>query len=155
MLKVARAAFAVACFWGLSDVHECTGHLQMAAYPLGKLTAGCNSPHDWLMSLAMDLTSLCDMWRWKWRQLMPFGWFLWRRSLCLPLRGYPPTPTLPPCRSATDIGYASKKLSKMAGNSASYSPNNWWVDRLLIAIESWQISCKHLLPFLSYNTSNN
>ena len=41
-----------------------------------------------------------------------------------------PPPTLPPCRSATDIGYTSKKLSKMAGNSASYSPNNWWVDRL-------------------------
>ena len=32
----------------------------------------------------------------------------------------------------TDIGYASKKtkLSKMAGNSDSYSPNSWWVDRL-------------------------
>ena len=29
-------------------------------------------------------------------------------------------PTLPPCRSATDIGYPSKKLSKMAGNPASY-----------------------------------
>ena len=41
-----------------------------------------------------------------------------------------PPPTLPPCRSATGIGYASKKLSKMAGNSASYSPNSWWVDRL-------------------------
>ena len=63
MLKVARDAFAVACFCGLSDVHECTGRLQMAAYPLDKQTAGCNSPHDWLMSLAMDLTALCDMWR--------------------------------------------------------------------------------------------
>ena len=63
MLKVAQAAFAVACFCGLSDFHECTGHLQMAAYPLGKQTAGCNSPHDWLMSLAMDLTALCDIWR--------------------------------------------------------------------------------------------
>ena len=63
MLKVAQAAFAVACFWGLSDIHECMGRLQMAAYPLGKQTAGCNSPHNWLMSLAMDLTALCDMWR--------------------------------------------------------------------------------------------
>ena len=61
MLKVAQAAFAVACFWGFSDVHECTGRLQMAAYPLDKQTAGCNSPHNWLMSLAMDLTALCDM----------------------------------------------------------------------------------------------
>ena len=41
-----------------------------------------------------------------------------------------PPPTLPSCRSATGIGYASKKLSKMAGNSASYSPNCWWIDKL-------------------------
>ena len=58
MLKVAWAAFAVACFWGLSDVHECTGRLKMAAYPLDKQTAGCNSPHDWLMSSAMDFNCL-------------------------------------------------------------------------------------------------
>ena len=25
--------------------------------------ADCESPHDWLMSLAMDLAALCDMWR--------------------------------------------------------------------------------------------
>ena len=36
----------------------------------------------------------------------------------------PPT-TLPPYRSAAGIGYASKKLSKMAGNLASYPPNSW------------------------------
>ena len=36
---------------------------KMAAYPLDKQTVGCNLPHDWLMSLAMDLTALCDMWR--------------------------------------------------------------------------------------------
>ena len=63
MLKVGQAAFAVACFGGLSDVHECPGRLQMAACPLGKQTAGCNSPHDWLMSLGIDLTALCDMWK--------------------------------------------------------------------------------------------
>ena len=40
-----------------------TGRLQMAAYPLDKQTAGCNPPYDWLMSLAMDLTALYDMWR--------------------------------------------------------------------------------------------
>ena len=118
------AAFAVFCFWGLSDIHECLGCIQMAAYPLGKQAAGCNSQHDWLMSLAMDLPALCDMWRWKWHQRMPFGWFWWRRSFCPPLRGYPPS------GSATDIGYTSKKLSKMMGNSASYSPHSWWVDRL-------------------------
>ena len=63
MLKVAQAAFAVACFSGLSDVHECTGRLQMASYPLDKQTATCNSPHNLLMSLAMDVTALCDMWK--------------------------------------------------------------------------------------------
>ena len=55
MVKVAQAAFAVACFWDLSDVYECSGSLQMAPYLLDKQTASSNSPHDWLMSLAMDL----------------------------------------------------------------------------------------------------
>ena len=35
----------------------------MALSPLDKQTAGCNSPYDWLMGLAMDLAALCDMWR--------------------------------------------------------------------------------------------
>ena len=60
MLKVGRAAFAVAGLWGLSDVHECSGYLQIAVYHLDKQTAGCNSPHYWLISLAMDLAALCD-----------------------------------------------------------------------------------------------
>ena len=63
MLKVAWATFAVACFLGLSDIHECSGGLQMAAFPFDKQTAGCNSPHNWLMHLSMDLAALCDMWR--------------------------------------------------------------------------------------------
>ena len=63
MPKVTRAAFAVACFSGLSDVHECSGGLQMATYPLDKQRVGCNSPHNWLVCLAMDLAALCDMWR--------------------------------------------------------------------------------------------
>ena len=33
--------------------------LQMAPYPLDKQTAICNSPHDRLMSLAMDLATFC------------------------------------------------------------------------------------------------
>ena len=33
----------------------------MAPSPLDKQTAGFNSPHDKLMSLAVDLASLCDI----------------------------------------------------------------------------------------------
>ena len=61
ILKVAQATFAAACFWGLSDIYKCSGQLQMALHPLDKQTASCNSPHDWLMSLAMDLAALYDM----------------------------------------------------------------------------------------------
>ena len=75
MLKVTRAAFAVTCFWGLSDIHQYLGHLEMAAYPLGKQTTSCNSLHDWLMSLGIDVAALCDMWRWKWYQWMSFAGF--------------------------------------------------------------------------------
>ena len=35
----------------------------MAAYPLDKQAAGCSSSYNWLMSLAMDLAALCDVWR--------------------------------------------------------------------------------------------
>ena len=33
----------------------------MATSSLGKQTADCESPHNWLMSLAMDLAVLCDI----------------------------------------------------------------------------------------------
>ena len=72
MLKVTQAAFVVACFWGLSDIHESSNGLQTAPTPFDEQTASCNSPHDWLMSLAMGLAALDDMWRWKWYQWMPF-----------------------------------------------------------------------------------
>ena len=41
-----------------------------------------------------------------------------------------PPPTLPPCRSASGIDYPSKKLSKMAGYSASYPFNSWCIGRV-------------------------
>ena len=61
MAKIAQTAFAMVCFWGLLDIHKCSGGLQTAPYPHDKQTAGCNSPHNWLMSLAMDLAGLYDM----------------------------------------------------------------------------------------------
>ena len=36
---------------------------KMATSPVDKQPAGCRLPHDWLVSLAMDLATLCDMWR--------------------------------------------------------------------------------------------
>ena len=75
LLKVDQPAFTQTSFSSLSDVHECSGGLQIAPSSLDKETAGCNSPRDWLMSLAMDLAALCDIWRWKWHQWMPFGCF--------------------------------------------------------------------------------
>ena len=59
MLKVAQAAFAVVCFLGFSDIYKYSGQLKMASYPLDKQTARCNSPGNWLISLAVDLAALC------------------------------------------------------------------------------------------------
>ena len=107
VLKVTQTAFTMACFWGLSDIHGCSGGLYMASSPLDKHTASCNSPHHWLMSLAMDLAALCDLWRWIWHWWTPFGYLQYWYNLWLSLYGYPPT--LPPHRSASGIGYTSKK----------------------------------------------
>ena len=57
-------------------------------------------------------------------------WLVLVETEPLPTTSWLPTPTLPPYKNATGIGYARKKLSKMAGNLASYSPNSWWIDRL-------------------------
>ena len=40
----------------------------------------------------------------------------------------------PPCRNASGIDYPSKKLSKMAGYSASYSFNSWCIGRVYYRI---------------------
>ena len=124
ILKITQAAFAVAYFWGMSDIHKCLGGLQMPPSPLDKRTVGCNSPDDWLMSLAMDLADWCVIRRWKWHQWMPFGCFHCWYSLFLPPCGYLSTPTLPLYRSASGIGCTSKKVSKMVGNWASYLLNS-------------------------------
>ena len=65
MLKVTQATFAEARFSVLSDIwiHECWSDLYMIPSPLDKQPAGYKSPHNWLVSLAMDLATLCDMWR--------------------------------------------------------------------------------------------
>ena len=47
----------------------------MAISPLDNETAGCNSPHSWLMSMAMNLAALYEMWRCKWRHWMPLAVF--------------------------------------------------------------------------------
>ena len=59
MLKVAQVTFAMEVCQ-MSTSARC---LQMAPYPFHKQTASYNSPHDWLMSLTMDLAALSDMWR--------------------------------------------------------------------------------------------
>ena len=63
LMKVEQSAFTQASFSSLSDIHKCSGGLQMVSSSLDKQRADCDLPHNWLMSLAMDLAALCDMWR--------------------------------------------------------------------------------------------
>ena len=42
-----------------------------------------------------------------------------------------PSPILPPYRSTIGVGYASRKLSKMAENSACFSTNSRWIDKII------------------------
>ena len=61
ILKVEQSAFTHASFSSLSDVHECSGSLQLALSSLDRQTTDCDSPHDSLISSAMALAALCDM----------------------------------------------------------------------------------------------
>ena len=95
-----------------------------------QVKGGYKSPHNWLMRLGIDLAILCVMWNQKQHQLMPSGCFQFTQTFNPPLCGSPPLPVLHPCRSTCGIGVASKKLSKMVGNSASYPFNSLCMDRL-------------------------
>ena len=78
----------------------------MAPSSFGKQTAGCESPHDWLMSLAMDLAALCDT---RGGENVTNGSHFPVLSEDVAFAcTHPP----PPCRSATGIGYACKKYLK-------------------------------------------
>ena len=74
---------------------------------VGKQTADCELPHNWLMSLSMDLAVLCDMWRWK-----SFGCFYWRSSLCPSICGYLPASPSYPIGVKVVLATPVKKLSK-------------------------------------------
>ena len=72
-----------------------------------------NSSHDWLMNLAMDLAALCG------GKNDTNGCHLAVFSEDIPpICGYSPGH-----RSPSGIGYTSKRLSKMMGNSACYPVN--------------------------------
>ena len=120
LLKVKQHAFTQASFSSLSDIHKCSSSLQMTPSFLDKQTANCNLPHDWLISLAMDLAAWCDMWRWKWHQWMPFDCFsedvTFAATLSLPTCS-PPSHLI---EVLVVLATPVKILSKMAGNSASY-----------------------------------
>ena len=65
MLIVTQTAFDVIGFLAFSDLHKVLGGFQMTPSLLHKQTASCKLPHDWLVSLAMDLAALCDTCMWS------------------------------------------------------------------------------------------
>ena len=100
----------------------------MAPHLLDKLTACRILPHDWRMSLGMDLAALCDLWSEDGTNAWHLASFNEDIAFSCHFVATHLPPTLPPYRSASGIGYTSKKLFKMPGNSARYSPNSWWID---------------------------
>ena len=52
---VIQSAFPVACLWGLSDIHECSGGLYMALVGLEKQPPGWKPSRDWTVVLVIDL----------------------------------------------------------------------------------------------------
>ena len=136
-MKVTQTAFAEACSESCQIFIEYWGDLWMVPSLLDKHSTGYKSshcPHNWLVRLIMDIAL----------QLMPFDCFYFTCSLNPPFHGSPPLP--PPYRSACGIGVASKTLSKMADNSASYSFNSLCIDRLCTATEPWQMHASICFP---------
>ena len=60
VLKVHWSAFTVACFTGLSGVHEYLGGHQNALAGLNRKPTGWEWPHDSTVMLTMDLARICS-----------------------------------------------------------------------------------------------
>ena len=129
-------------FSSLSDVHRCSGGIQMALSFLDKQTA------DWLMTWMADEFGLgfsCFVWHMEVKMApMEVIWLflVWRCSLYAPLVAPCLPLTVPAYRSADGIGYTSKKLSKMAGNSTGYPVYSRHGDLPWIAIDLWRNMCR-------------
>ena len=119
LLKVDPSAFTQTSFSSLFEVHECLNGFQMPPSSLDKETAGCNSQHDWLMSVALGLAALCDMWRWKWHQWVSFGWFSEDVAFTCTLWLSTCPPPSHPMGVLVVLATPVEKPSKMVGNSAT------------------------------------
>ena len=56
-----QLAFSVAAFSSLSDVHKWSCVFQLALVAIGEKQPGCNSLHNCLMMLCIDLATLCGI----------------------------------------------------------------------------------------------
>ena len=115
------SAFAEACFWGLSDVHECLHVHWMPPVGLYRQPPHGKLPHNWLMIYIGHGFSFI---LWQLSAVLVgllvghFSLKLTQLSCCLPLYGSQPTPTIHPYIST--CGVDKNYVSKLAGNSDSY-----------------------------------
>ena len=74
--------------------------------------ASCNSTHDWLVNLPMDLAAFCDIWRLNGTNECHLS--VSDKDVAFSHHFVPTCPPLilPPCRSASNVGYTSKKHLK-------------------------------------------
>ena len=146
--KVNKSAFAGTAFWGTSGIHWCLDGLETTVTTLNKQALGHRSTHYWLLlsigfaTFKHKRTSFETIWR--------SNFFM---CFSLPLL-WLPTTTTPNQPSLSKHLWYWWKLSKMAGNSASYSLKSSWTEISLVTVQQWRIACKQLHAFLRYNLLN-
>ena len=127
------------CFcWGLfyrpSGVLVYAGGHQGAVACQNRKTTGWEWPHYWIVISATDLASFCGIFSTIGHQLGPITItvkFVWRWS-------HPKPPPATPWQM--HLWYWWKKLSKMAGSSASRPLKTMPTETPCIAIQSWRIA---------------
>ena len=90
----------------------------MVVAALNMQAMGHRSTNYWLLLLSIDLATFCDVSSTRGLHLSPFEGLTSSRVFPYHYRGSLPSPTNHPYASTCGI---DEKLSKMVGNSASYS----------------------------------
>ena len=105
-------------YWG--HIHRPVWHPRVLGWSVngsnlpGQADSHRESPQDWLVRLAVDIATFCDMWSWKQLEVMPFGHrIFWIRKSCHFVAPHHP-PTHHHYRLLVVSTTLRKKLSKMA-----------------------------------------
>ena len=146
-----QSAFSVAAFSGLSDIHKCSGGLQLVLVAIGEKQPGCNSPRNCLIMLCIDWLLL-----WYFELCGTLSGVIWKckfTTCCLAHHFMTPHHSQPTTPYRSIVVLVKNYLKQQAIQQLSIEE---YMNRITLCITTdlWRIVCKQLYTILRYYELN-